>query len=141
MRIVLDSNVLLAAFISRGMCAELFEHCAIRHRLFTSGFILHEVRSKLTGKLRMPPERVEAYERLLRARCALVIPAEGLPAVCRDPDDDVVLATAVAARSDCLLTGDKDLLVLGSFEEIPILKPGEFWAFESGFSEKDSTGG
>jgi putative PIN family toxin of toxin-antitoxin system len=42
-------------------------------------------------------------------------------AVCRDPDDDAVLACALAAHADLIVSGDKDLLVLQSFQGIPIL--------------------
>ena len=45
-------------------------------------------------------------------------------ALCRDADDDVILGTAVAARADLIVTGDKDLLVLGSYQSIPIITPG-----------------
>ena len=50
--------------------------------------------------------------------------------VCRDPDDDHILASAVSGKVDCLLTGDEDLLVLKNFQGIPILKPSDFWRFE-----------
>ena len=51
--------------------------------------------------------------------------------VCRDPDDDQILATAVAARADCLVTGDTDLLVLDRYAGIPIVRPADFWALEA----------
>lgn len=41
--------------------------------------------------------------------------------VCRDPDDDAILACAVAAKADLIVSGDKDLLVLQSHAGIPIL--------------------
>lgn len=55
MRLVLDTNVLLAAYLSRGHCHELVEHCARQQTLVTSAFILNEFREKLVGKLRVPP--------------------------------------------------------------------------------------
>jgi predicted nucleic acid-binding protein len=51
--------------------------------------------------------------------------------VCRDPDDDVVLGTAVAGRCDAIVTGDKDLLGLVRFREIAVVSPRDFWRFES----------
>ena len=47
MRIVLDTNVLIAAFVSRGVCHELLEHCERQHQLISSGFILREFEDKL----------------------------------------------------------------------------------------------
>ena len=51
--------------------------------------------------------------------------------VCRDPDDDMILATAIIGAADCIITGDMDLLVLGQFQNIVILRPAEFAEFES----------
>ena len=45
---------------------------------------------------------------------------------CRDPDDDKFLETALMGRADCLITGDRDLLELSPFQEIPILAPASF---------------
>ena len=59
-------------------------------------------------------------------RLAEVIEPPPLPQpVCRDPDDDQVLAVALAARVELIVSGDNDLLSLGSFESIPIMAPAE----------------
>lgn len=50
--------------------------------------------------------------------------------VCRDPDDDLVLGTALAGRCDVIVTGDRDLLVLESYGGIDIVSPGAFWSSE-----------
>jgi predicted nucleic acid-binding protein len=55
--------------------------------------------------------------------------------VCRDPDDDVVLGTAVAGKCEAIVTGDKDLLDLGSYEGIVIVSPRTFWGFEALIAE------
>ena len=53
---------------------------------------------------------------------AIVVQAATLPTpVSRDPDDDHVLACALAARTDFIVSGDKDLLVLGRYETVPIV--------------------
>ena len=60
----------------------------------------------------MPPESATLRVRRLAEEVTLVVP-QPLPAgVCRDPDDDAILATALAAEADYLVTGDQDLLVL-----------------------------
>ncbi len=131
MRVTLDTNVLIAAFVARGTCSDLLEHLVRHHTPVVSPFILGEFREKLTGKFKMPEAEVEEAVELLRSRMEVVEP-EPLPKpVCRDSDDDHVLAAAKTSGSACLITGDKDLLVLERFEGIPILRPNAFWAFES----------
>ena len=130
MRIVLDTNVLIAAFIARGVCHQLLEHCVSHHELVTSEFILAELREKLVDKFNYTAEVTDDVIALLRSRMEVVVP-EALDApVCRDPDDDNILATAVSGNGQCIITGDKDLLVLKRFQRIDILAPNAFLAYE-----------
>lgn len=131
MRIVLDTNVLIAAFVARGVCHELLEHCEREHTLVSSAFILDEFEQKLTGKFKVPPEAARAARALNEAHMELATP-EPLPEpVCRDPDDDWVLATARSGACQCIITGDKDLLALATSEQITILSPADFWRYEA----------
>jgi putative PIN family toxin of toxin-antitoxin system len=131
MRLVLDTNVLVAALVARGTCNELIEHVALRHTWVTSEILLTELRDVLTRKFRYTAGDAREAAALVRSRAMVVVPA-ALPApVCRDADDDRVLATAVAGECVCLITGDADLLVLARYKGICILKPSDFWAFES----------
>ena len=135
MKIVLDTNVLIAAFISHGACHELLEHCAIRHEIILSPFIYGEFKEKLNGKFGFTKKEADAAIRLLKSRC-ISVRIKGLPeAVCRDQDDDNIIATAIAGKCDCIITGDKDLLMLEIVEGISILPPGDFWEYEARFSE------
>jgi putative PIN family toxin of toxin-antitoxin system len=59
---------------------------------------------------------------------AIQVELPGLVKVCRDPDDDKLLETALIGRANCLVTGDQDLLVLHPFQHIPILTPASFLA-------------
>lgn len=131
MKIVLDTNVLIAALIARGVCHELLEHCVLRHTLLTSDFILEETQEKLTEKFGYSVDLAEEAVSLLRSRMKLVAPANLERQVCRDPDDDNILAAAVSGKCDCIITGDKDLLVLKEYEGIDILSPRDFITNES----------
>ena len=135
MKIVLDTNVLIAAFISHGTCHEVFEHLVQHHTLISSEFILTEFLDKMEEKFHFNASDVHEARILLLERMTLVTPHQFAESISRDPDDDAVLGTATAGRCDCLLTGDKDLLVLNSFQNIPILRPDAFWEFESTFPE------
>jgi len=61
----------------------------------------------------------------------MVKPASLPDPVCRDPDDDMVLETALAGNCACIVTGDKDLTVLDPYQDLRILTPGNFWMFEA----------
>ena len=126
MRTVPDTNVLIASLISRGFCHELLEHCFLNHTLVTSEFILGEVKEKLVEKFKYSTETAEEAVALFRSRMEVVTLATLSTPVSRDPDDDNILATAVAGNCECIITGDKDLLVLKQFEGIKILTPREF---------------
>jgi putative PIN family toxin of toxin-antitoxin system len=129
-RVLLDTNVLVAAFLTRGQCSELFEHCAREHTLVTSVPLLDEFSQTLTRKLGLSASKAEQAFHLLRSRVQLVDPSP-VEAVCRDPSDDVVLATAVSGACGCLVTGDEDLLVLERYRGMPILRPSAFWRYEA----------
>lgn len=131
MRLVLDTNVFIAAFVARGTCHELLEHCEHSHQMVGSEFILREFEAKLLGKFRVPPGKAAAAVALLRSRLELVAPVALDEPVCRDPDDDWILATALAGGCVCIVTGDRDLLSLQTFAGIHILSPGAFWAYDS----------
>lgn len=131
MRLVFDTNVLLAAYLTRGVCHELFLHCERSHEIVTSDLLLREFESKLLRKLKLPPTKAAAAVAQIRSAAEIVNPQPLEAPVCRDPDDDWVLATALAGSCDCILTGDKDLLVLTAFAGIPIVAPGAFWRHES----------
>ncbi len=131
MRLVLDSNVLIAAFVARGVCAELLEHSVRVHEPVTSAFILEEVHRGLLEKVRVSVPQADQAVKLLRTRFEIVEPVTIEEGACRDPDDLPVLGTAVAARCDVLVTGDKDLLELETWQGIPIVSPRDFWRLES----------
>jgi putative PIN family toxin of toxin-antitoxin system len=122
-RIVFDTNVLFAAFLAHGVCAGLYEECLLCGRIVVSRFILEELQEKLLAKAKLSQSETDEVLAAVKAD-AEVVEAQPLAArVCRDADDDWILATALAAKADALVTGDKDLLVLGRHEGIPILTP------------------
>jgi putative PIN family toxin of toxin-antitoxin system len=120
--VVLDTNVLVAALVAEGLCREVV-HRVIRMRaVATSRPLLDELDTTLRRKFKVTP----ATAAFLKAFRQLVRVVELAPLehpVCRDPDDDIVLATAVAASATLIVTGDDDLLVLGTYAGIAIVSP------------------
>jgi putative PIN family toxin of toxin-antitoxin system len=127
-RIALDSSVLIAAHISRaGVCAELLEDLLMHHELVTSEFILEELGRKLVEKFRFPEREADQVAAFLRRAAVVVEPVDLPPDVCRDPTDVPVLGTAVGGECALLISVDRDLLDMQRINEIPIIRPGEYW--------------
>ena len=126
MRIVLDTNVLVSALISRdGPPGRVL--AAIRNQrltLVTSEAQLVELRAVLGRERLRPYIRFEEGQDLIRDLEAIGEVVADLPNVSASPDPDynVILATAVAGQADVVVSGDKQhMLVLGQIEGIPII--------------------
>ena len=126
MRIVLDANVIVAAFAARGLCESVMEVCLSEHEIVLSDELLDEILENLLQKIKLPSGVVDGIGELLREQANMLNPIPIAQGVCRDPDDIKVLSLAVASKADYIVTGDKDLLVLKKFEGIPILSPRSF---------------
>jgi putative PIN family toxin of toxin-antitoxin system len=126
-RVFLDTNVLVSAYATRGLSADVVRLVLAEHDLLTGAVNLVEMRRVLTGKLQVPGETVRGIEAFLREQTVVPKPAHVLDLAVRDPDDRWVLASAVAGAADVLVTGDKDLLSLGARAPLPIVDPRGFW--------------
>ena len=126
MRIVLDSNVLLAAFGTRGLCETVLQVSLAAHDLVISDYILDEVARNLTRKFGIAAENVEEIVRYLREESELVKP-EKVSAPNVESDDLPVLGTALSGCAHCLITGDQSLLKLKRFKRTSILSPRKFY--------------
>ena len=76
MKLVLDTNVLIAALIARGACADLLEHCVLRHTIVSSGVILSELREHLLGKFKYTTEEAAEAVGLLQSQMEIVVPED-----------------------------------------------------------------
>ena len=128
MKAVLDTNVLLAALLTEGVCAKLLTRARKRQfNLLTCPFILHEFERILTKKFSATKQEKENALALITEAAQEIVKPSDIPiGACRDKDDDNVLACAVEAGADYLVTGDKDLLHLKVFKGIRIIPPREF---------------
>ena len=122
MRVLFDTNVLFAAFTVQGFCDELIEETVDLCAMVWSTPLRDELVRALPRKRLLSPAAVEAIS-AFSDLCEMVKPVALPKRICRDPDDDIVLATALAGRADLIVTGDDDLLVLKTFSGIRILSP------------------
>ena len=128
MRVVFDTNVLLAAFLTEGLCAKLLARARRRQfHLVLCPVILAECKRILSKKFKANHEELAPVLSLPREFSqSVVTPDTVVRGICRDRDDDLVLDCARAAQAAFLVTGDADLLVLGEFEAIRIINPRDF---------------
>jgi len=126
-RVCLDTNVLVAAFATRGLCADVFRTVLAEHDLVIGDVILAELRRVLTTKFKVPADRMESIEAVFAPFPPIPKPAAPGLASIRDPADRWVFATAVAGRADVLVTGDQDLLAVRDESPLLILEPRAFW--------------
>jgi uncharacterized protein len=127
-RVCLDSNVLVAAFVARGLCADLLRLVLSDYELVVPEVVAEEVRRVFTGKLKASREALAAVEAVLDRFDIVPRGAGRSPVSVRDPDDERVLADAVAAGAEILVTGDQDLLIVAEESPIRILSPRAFMA-------------
>jgi uncharacterized protein len=132
MRLVLDSNVIIAAFAARGLCQALFEYCLENHEIFICREMLDEIDRKLVQKIGVPRKIAAEISSYLKAGAVLVEPATVERGVCRDESDLKVIGTAVTAHAEYLITGDKDLLAIRKYEKTKTLDPRSFWLIAKG---------
>ncbi len=127
MRVFLDTNVLVAAFATRGLCADVLRIVLAEHDLIMGEVVLEELRDVLAQRLKLPPGTVADIMALLRAQEVVPKPANPSSLPIRDPDDRWILASAVAGGADVLVTGDQDLLAIAAKAPLPILNPRGLW--------------
>jgi putative PIN family toxin of toxin-antitoxin system len=129
-KIVLDTNVLIAAHASHGLAGAVFELCLREKTIIISPEILRELADGLLKKIGTPPSIAASIIVLLHRTAEVHKPMSIPTGSCRDADDLHILGLAVAAHADRVITGDGDLPVLGSFRGIPIVSPRQFWDAE-----------
>ena len=128
-RLVLDTNVLISALLSRHGKPRAVLTWALTHAtLLTSADAISELETRIErprlAKLVDEPIR-RGFVHNIRTTATLVQTVGAINA-CRDPDDDKILEIAVTGSADCIVTGNQDLLVLDPFRNIPILSPAQF---------------
>jgi uncharacterized protein len=131
MRAVADTNVVVSGLLWQGPPYRVLERARLGDiELFTSPSLLAELREVLSRRKlarRVELAGLEPSGLVLRyaALSRVIMPVGIIPTVADDPDDDEVLACALAARAEVIVSGDSHLLKLGEFRGIRILRASE----------------
>jgi len=126
-RVFLDTNVLVSAFASRGLCADLFELVLLEHELVLGRNVLRESSKALRGKVKLSTARMSEIVDFVSGESVQVVD-KAVPAQAEvDADDAIVLGEALAGQAEIFVTGDAALLELGSIEGLLVVSPRSFW--------------
>ena len=127
MKVFLDTNVIVSAVTTRGLCADVFRAVLADHNLVTSMKVLQEVQRILKVKFSVSDELIAEYLELIEEDAVLAKPGELAALLIKDTDDVQIVAAAVAANANVLVTGDREVQGLKSIQETRIVSPREFW--------------
>lgn len=133
-RAVLDTNLLVSYLLTHRppIAALIDEHLAQEHFVLVTAATLLQELDRVLRYPRLQRYYSEAsrtrYVALIAALSELVELPESVPPICRDPDDDWVIACAVVGKANCIVSGNGDLLALERVGEIPILSAAQFLA-------------
>ena len=128
MKVFLDTNVLVSGFATRGLCADVIRLVLAEHELFTADVVLNELKRVLKHKIQLPGEQIQEILAFLESQTVQHKPISPSSIPVHVEDDQWVLASALAAKADVLVTGDKDLLdVVEQVSGLTITDPRGFW--------------
>jgi putative PIN family toxin of toxin-antitoxin system len=132
-RAVLDANILVSAIlVPAGIPARiLLAAFAGVFSCLASEVIVSEVlttigRDRVRRRYRVDPSWLSQVQRFLESRPVLVPITVDVRGVASHPEDDLILATAVSAQAEYLVTGDRQLLALGQYQGVQIVTPRDF---------------
>ena len=127
MRVLLDTNVLVSAYATRGLCEDVMRLVLAEHEMLVAEVVLAEFERVLREKLGVPASLVDQASVLLRAQTIVPRPARPAPVDIADSDDAWVLASAIEGGADIVVTGDRDLLDIAEQAPVSITDPRGFW--------------
>ena len=127
MIVCFDTNVLVSAVATRGLCADIVNAALAEHQVIIGPTVLAELQQVLMRKLRLPTALVDEVNAFMRLHASIVAAGADLAIQGLDHNDSAVLAEAIGGNADVLVTGDQELIRLGSQSRTTILSPRGFW--------------
>ena len=127
MRVFLDTNVLVSAAATRGLCADVLREVFASHELLISEQVIGELRWVLANKLGVPNDYIEEFVWLLHQDTIMAQPSESPTVRLKDESDIPIVSAAMNAKADVFVTGDQELQNLGQIGTLRVLPPRQFW--------------
>ena len=126
MRVFLDTNVLVSAFVSRGLCTDLLKIVLGEHVPLVSSLVVEELERILRDKLHSPETALESALSILDNVETVPNPTAVPVKPGFDESDATILAAAIEAEADIFVTGDRDLLAAAKGSTVPVVSPRTF---------------
>ena len=123
----LDTNVLVSALATRGLCADLYERLITEHETVIGEPVILEVLDILQRKFKATPTLLVNVEAELRLLEVIAAQATAPALAIKDKEDPWIIACALQADVEFFVTGDAELLDLGKADKLPIISPRECW--------------
>ena len=127
MKIFLDTNVLVSATATRGLCADVFREVLINHQLVIAEPLLAELRNALWKKLGVPEDFISELIEILQKDSLFSSSSTHRDIDIQDSADVIILSCALNGNADLFVTGDKELLDLAKIGNMEIVSPRVFW--------------
>jgi len=127
MRILVDTNVIVSGLIAKGACFEILEDLVYSHTPIVTPFVLAECQEVLLQKFHLSKPTIKSLLTVIERYFIKGEKSTKLLNVCRDPNDNQILADALINKVDVILSGDKDLLSIERYEGIKVIAPKDYW--------------
>ncbi len=127
MKVLLDTNVIVSAVTTRGLCADVFRAVLADHELVTCTQVLQKVRMILSTKFSVPKHLISEYLELISQDAILSESNAHLPISMKDKDDEKIVAAAIAGEVQVLVTGDREIQDIKMIGKLDIMSPRAFW--------------
>jgi len=127
MRVFVDTNVMVSAVATRGLCADVLREILVSHQLVVSAPLIAELKNILRTKIGIPQEIISDFVEVLIQDSILSESTKLTNIEIQDTDDILILSTALNGNAELFVTGDKELLGLGKIKSMRIVSPRKFW--------------
>jgi len=127
MRVLLDTNVLVSAVTTRGLCADIFRAVLADHELVTCTKVLQEITRILHTKFSVPDSLISEYLELIRQDAILAEAKEAPDGKIKDVDDIEIIGAAISGKADVMVTGDREVQNIKPMRKLRIVSLRAFW--------------
>lgn len=127
MKVFLDTNVLVSALATRGLCSDVLRETLSFHQLVISFHLLTELERILKDKIKLPDNLIAESLNFLKQTGFMSKTFERSIPELKDKDDELIINSALNGKVELFVTGDKEVLKLRLIDDMMIVDPRSFW--------------